>query len=147
MPAQPARDRLGGRIDKKDALPRDEHIIEPHLAVELVVAAAERRHKRVDVVHRYLATQRRDAWRRNRHDKTRAMPADLDAAHRADIDVLGIGRARMHAEPAADDHPRVALAHELQCDAVARVLARALADDRCAAAISEKPPGTRDQLA
>ena len=42
MPAQPARDRLRRRIDKKHALPRDEHVIEPHLAVELVIAAAER---------------------------------------------------------------------------------------------------------
>jgi hypothetical protein len=53
----------------------------------------------------------------------------------------------MHAEPAADDDPRVLLAHELQCDAVARILAHSLPDDRRAAAISGKPPGTRDQLA
>ena len=147
MPAQPSRDRLGGGIYEKDALPRDEHVIEPHLAVKLVVAAAERCNKRVGVAHRDLAAERRDSRCTHRHDETRTMPANLDAAHRADIDILGIGRARMHAELAADDHPSILFAYELQCDAVARVLAHALPDDRCAAAIGEEPPGTRDQLA
>src|SRR5215469_9063195 len=147
MPAQPPRDRLGRGIDKKHALPWDEHVVEPHLAVEFVIAAAERRDERVGVARRDLAAQCRDARCTHPHDETGAMAFDLDAAHRADIDVLGIGWARMHAEPAADHDPGIALAYELQCDALARVPAHALPDDRRAAAISEKPPGTRDQLA
>ena len=75
------------------------------------------------------------------------MPADLDAAEGADIDVLGIGRARMHADLAADDDAGIALAHQLQRDAVARVRAHSLTDDRGAAAIGEKPAGSSDQLA
>ena len=59
-----------------------------------------------------------------------AMPVDLDAAEGANIDVLGIGRARMHADLAADDDAGVALAHQLQRDAVARVRAHSLPDNR-----------------
>src|SRR5438477_8112392 len=105
MPAQPARDRLWGRVDKKDALPGDEHIVKPHLAVELVEPAAERRAKRVAVARSDLAAERRGSGRVDRQDQTGAMPADLDAREGADIDILGIGRTRMHAELAADDDP------------------------------------------
>ena len=80
MPAQPARDRLRAGIDKKDALPRDEHIVEPHLAVELVVTAAERRDEMVGSRAGELAAQCRDAGRIDRDDKASAVLADLDAA-------------------------------------------------------------------
>src|ERR1700730_16625828 len=104
-------DRLRGRVDKKDALPGDEHIVKPHLAVELVEPAAERRDKRVAVVRNDLAAECRGAGRVDRQDQTGAMPADLDAHKGADIDTLGIGWTRMHAELAADDDPGIALAH------------------------------------
>ncbi len=78
MPAQPARDRFGRRIDEENALPRDQHVIEPHLAVELVVAAGERRDKRVLVADRELAAQNRNARRGDRHDEARALPADFE---------------------------------------------------------------------
>ncbi len=39
MPAQPAGDRVGIGADQKHVLPRHENVVEPHLAVELVIAA------------------------------------------------------------------------------------------------------------
>jgi hypothetical protein len=39
MPQQPAGDRFGRSLDKEHPLPGDEHLIEPHLTVELVVPA------------------------------------------------------------------------------------------------------------
>src|SRR5438067_13883813 len=111
MPAQPARDRLWGRVDKKAALPGDEHIFKPHLAVELVEPAAERRDKRVAVARSDLAAERRGSGRVDRQDQTGAMPADLDAREGADIDILGIGRTRMHDESVADDVPGIAAHH------------------------------------
>src|SRR5260370_21021933 len=75
------------------------------------------------------------------------MLADLDAAEGADIDVLGIGRAPMHADLAADDDAGIALPHQLQRDPVARVRAHSLTNDRSTAAIAEKPAGSNDQLA
>src|SRR6266567_7985929 len=147
MPAQPAGDRLGGGIDKEDALPWDEHVVEPHLAVELVKPTAERGDKSVAVARRDLAAQRSGAGRIDRHDKAGAMLADIDAREPADIDILGIGRARMHAELAADDDPGIALAHQFERDAAARVRAHSLADNGGAAAIGEEPAGAGDQLA
>ena len=144
VPAQPARDRLGRRIDEEHPLPRDEHVVEPHLAVELVITAAERGDKRVRVAGRDLAAQDGDARGIDRHDKARRVPANLQARQGADIDVLDIGRARMHPQPAADDHPGIGLADELQRDALLRVGMHALADDRGAAAIGQKAPGAGD---
>jgi hypothetical protein len=53
----------------------------------------------------------------------------------------------MHAEPAADDHPGIGLAHQLQRDPIARVGLQALTDDRRAAAIGDEPAGARDPVA
>ena len=39
VPQQPSGDRLGRGLDQEHPLPRDEHIVEPHLAVELVEPA------------------------------------------------------------------------------------------------------------
>src|SRR4051812_919264 len=110
MPAQPARDRFRRGIDKEHTLPRDEHVLEPHLAIELVIAAAEGRNERVAVARRDLAAQRGNAGRIHRHDEACAMLADVDAAEGANIDVLGKGRTRMHADLAADDNAGIALA-------------------------------------
>ena len=53
----------------------------------------------------------------------------------------------MHAEPAADDHPGIGLADELQRDPLLRVGVHALADDRGTAAKGQKAPGAGDPLA
>ena len=49
----------------------------------------------------------------HRHDEAGVVLADFDAVQRTDIDVLGIGRARMHADPAIDDNAGIGLAHQL----------------------------------
>src|ERR1700736_3411868 len=98
MPAQPAREGLWRSFHQKHALPRDEHVVEPHLTVELVKPAAERGAERIAVARRDLTAQRDDAGRIDRHDEAGAMLADIDAREAADIDILGVGRARMHPE-------------------------------------------------
>src|SRR5689334_1464699 len=147
MPDEPADDRLGRFTQEKDPLPRNEYVVEPHLAVELVVTAAQRRDERVLIAHRNLAADRRDALRIDRHDESRAMPLDLKAAKAADINVLGKGRARVHADLAADNDPAVGLAHQLQRSALGRIFAHAGADRRGAAAEGQETPGAGDHLA
>ncbi len=70
----------GDFAQQEDVFPRDQDIVEPHLAVELVIAAAERRNERVRIAHRDLTADRRDPGRIDRHDEGRAMSVDLDAA-------------------------------------------------------------------
>src|SRR5215469_2602182 len=147
VPTQPARDRFRRRVDKKHALPRHEHVVKPHLAVELVIAAAERRDERIALAARGLTAQCRDARRIYWDYEARAVFSDLDAAQRTYIDVFGKGGARVHADLAANDDTGIALPHELERDAVAGVRTHALADDRGAAAVSEKPPSACNQLA
>src|SRR5438477_8230983 len=103
MPAQPPRDRFRRGIEKKDTFPWDRHVIEPHLAVELVEAAAQWRNERILMARGDLAAQDRDARGIDRDDEAQRTPADLQPRQGADINVLDIGRARMHAEPPADD--------------------------------------------
>ena len=147
VPAQPARDRVGIGADKEHALPRHKNVVEPHLAVELVIAQRQRRDERVGLTRRRLAAEDCDAGRPDRHDKAGTFAVDVDARHAADINVLGIGGARMHAEPAANDETGVRLAHKLQRDAVGGVGLEALADDRRAAAIGNEAAGARDYVA
>src|ERR1700730_18705992 len=104
MPDQPADDRLRRFTQQKYPLPRNEDVLEPHLPVELVIPATQRRDKRVLITHRNLAAYRGDARRVDRHDKGRAVSVDLETAEAADVDILGKGRARMHADLAADDN-------------------------------------------
>ncbi len=75
------------------------------------------------------------------------MPVDLEAAKAADIDILGKGRARMHADLAADDDAAIGLAHQLQRGAFGWILAHAGADRRGAAAEGQEMPGAGDHLA
>src|ERR1700758_3672186 len=109
MPDQPTDDRFGGRTQQKDALPWDEYVVEPHLAVELVVAAAERRDERVGIAHRDLAADRGDAGCVDRDDKGGAMLANVEAGQAADVEILGIGRAGVHADLAANDDSGIGL--------------------------------------
>jgi hypothetical protein len=101
VPDQPARDRLRRILDKEHLLPRHEHVVEPHLAVEFVEALRQRRDKRVRVAHRRLAAYRRDPLGGDRHDEAGAVAVDLHAVEAADIDRLGEGGARMHPDAAA----------------------------------------------
>jgi hypothetical protein len=66
------------------------------------------------IARRDLAAHGGDPGSGDRHDKARVMLADRDAVEGADIDILGIGRARMHADLAADDDPGVGLANQPQ---------------------------------
>ena len=127
MPPQPARDCLRRRINGEDALPRDEHVVEPHLAVELVVAGGQRPGIRVAVAGRSLAAQNGDARGVDRNDESYRVPVDFESSHRTDIHILGIGWARMHAEPAAHHHALVVLAHPFDGDPVPGIGPHALA--------------------
>ena len=73
VPAQPARDRVGVGADKEHALPRHKNVVEPHLAVELVIAQRQRRDERVGLTRRRLAAEDCDAGRPDRHDKAGAI--------------------------------------------------------------------------
>src|SRR5215831_21078967 len=77
VPDQPADDRLWRFTEQEDVLPRDEDVVEPHLAIELVVAAAERGYEGVPVAYRDLAADCGDPGRVDRDDEGRAMPVDL----------------------------------------------------------------------
>ena len=85
--------------------------------------------------------------RRDGHDKARVVLADLHAVQRADIDVLGIGRARVHADLAAEHDPGIGFAHDAQRRPRCRVVAQAEADRRGPAAECQEAPGIRDQPA
>jgi len=69
------------------------------------------------------------------------MIAELQPGNAADVNILGIGGARMHADLAADDDPGIGLAHDLQRRSLGRVFAHPGADRRGAAAKRQKPPG------
>src|SRR6516164_8078424 len=75
------------------------------------------------------------------------MAVDLDAVEGADIDVLGIGWARMHADLAAEHDAGIGFADQPQGIALTRVFAKAITDRCRAAAKGQKPPGAGDLLA
>ena len=101
MPEEPGGDRLGRGLREEDALPRDEHVVEPHLAVELVEPAAERRQEWVRVARGQLAAEDGDAGRIHGHDEGRAMTAVIHPRVAADVDVLGIRGTGVHGHFAA----------------------------------------------
>src|SRR5205809_636941 len=104
MPEEPGRDRLAAarlkrrrsgrpwwRFSKKDPVPRDEDVIEPHLRIELIESAAQGRDKRVLVPDRHLAADHGDTRRRHRHDECDPMRTACDRTERAYVDILGEG--------------------------------------------------------
>src|SRR5215831_2869545 len=127
MPEQPACYGLGRLIVQKDALPRDKHIFEPHLPVELVIAAAERGHEGVAFAGRDLSANHRHTWCSDRHDKGGAVPVDVHAGKSADIDILGISRAGMHADLAAEDKTGIGFADDLERGPLAGIFPQAIA--------------------
>ena len=147
MPEEPGGHRLGRDVHEKDALRGDEHVLQPHLTVQLVVAARHRGHERIRMARGDLAAQHGHARRVDGHDERQPMRAALDPAVAADVDVLRVGRARVHAHLAADDDARVGLADQTQRNALARVLAHAVADRGGAGREREKAPGAGDRVA
>jgi len=75
------------------------------------------------------------------------MRAAIDSAVAADVDVLRVDRARVHADLAADDEAGIGLADEPQRRALAGVLAQAVADRRGAGREREEAPGAGDEVA
>ena len=75
------------------------------------------------------------------------MSVDVDTRKRADIDILGIGRARMHPYLAAEHETRIGFADDLECGSLAWVLAHAMADRGGTGREGQKTPGSGDQLA
>src|SRR6516162_1126017 len=147
MPDQPTYHRFGGWTQQEDAFEWDEHVVEPHLAVELVVAAAERCDEGIGIAHRDLAADGGDTGCIDRNDESGAMLADVEAGETPDIKILGIGRAGVHADLAANDNAGVGLFDDLQRDPRLRILAHAGADIRSATAESQKSPAVGDHLA
>ena len=68
-----------------------------------------------------LPAEHGDAGGADGNDEGGAMGADIHAGERADVDVFRVGRARVHADLAAEDDPGVGLADGAQGDALGRV--------------------------
>src|SRR5262249_43561529 len=122
MPEEPGCDRLAtarlkrrwsghlwGRFCKKHPVPRDEDIIEPHLRIEFIESAAQRRDERVLVPDRHLAADYRNTRRCHRHDERDPMRTACDCTECAYVDVLCKGHASVHAHLAAYDDAGVRL--------------------------------------
>jgi hypothetical protein len=75
------------------------------------------------------------------------MPVDVDTRKCADIDILGIGRARVHADLAGEHKTRIGFADDLDCGSLAGVLAHAIADRGRTGREGQKAPGGADQIA
>ena len=144
VPEQPARHRLGRRLREKDAVPRHRHVVEPHLPIELVVAAAERRRERVGGARRGLAADHRHAGRVHRHDEGRTLALEIGAVYRADIDVLGEGGAGQHADLAADHDARAGLIDDPERRPLGGILAQPIADRRGTCGKGQEAAGARD---
>src|SRR6185503_3086732 len=140
-------DRLGRWLREEDALPRDEHVVEPHLAVELVEPAAERRKVWIRVARGHLAAEDGDTGRIHGHDEGRAVTAVIHPRVAADINVLGIRGTGVHGHLAAQHEAGVGLADDPERGALARVLAQAIADGGSARGEREDPSGAGDQIA
>ena len=147
MPEEPRGHRLGAHIHQEHVLPGDEHVLEPHLPVQLVEAARQRRQERIRMPRGDLAAEHGHARRGDGHGEGRAVLAAVDAAVRADVDVFGVDRARVHADLAADDDARVGLVHEPERDPFGRVGPHTIADRRRAGRERQEPPGAGDPLA
>src|SRR5512145_1693633 len=122
MPEEPGCDRLAtARLKRrrssrprrwfceKDPIPRDEDVIEPHLRVEFIEAAAQRRDEGVFVPDRHLAAYYGDTRCRHRHDERHPMRTARDCAERAYVDILGEGHAGVHAHLAAHNNAGIRL--------------------------------------
>jgi hypothetical protein len=70
---------------------------------------------------------------------------DIDARMAADVDVLGIGRAGVHADLPVDDDAAVACADEPERRPVARIFTHARADGGGAGREGEEAAGASDQ--
>src|SRR5215469_4469044 len=108
VPNEPANHRLGQFTQRKDVLPGDQDVGEPHLAVEFVIAMS--------------GATNGFALRAAALPQTVVTPGALTGTMNVarcpsmsmpQIVVLGIGRARMHADLAADDDAAVGLTDEL----------------------------------
>src|SRR5215813_15644322 len=117
MPEEPGRNRLatarlkrwrsGGsrrRFREKHLVPWDEDVIEPHLRIEFIEAAAQGRDERVLMPDRHLAADHGDARRRHRDDECDPMLTARDRTERAYVDVLSEGHAGVHTHLAAHDN-------------------------------------------
>ena len=94
----------------------------------------------------HLAADDGHAGRVHRHHERRPVARVVDPRMAADVDVLRVGRARVHAHLAAQHEPGVGLAHHLQCRTLGRIRAQAIADGGRPRAEREEAPGARDRL-
>ena len=94
-----------------------------------------------------LAAEYRHAGRAHRHREGGAMPAPIHARVGADVHVLGIGRAGVHAHLAAQDEARIRLPNYAKRGPLLGVLTEAVADGGGARAEREETPGARDEVA
>jgi len=143
----PGGDRVGRGLGEEDALPRDENVLEPHLAVQLVEATAERREERVGMAGGHLAAEDGDARRVHRHHEGRPVARVIHSRVGADVDVLGVDRAGVHADLAAQDEAGVGLADHAKRRPLDRILAETVADGGGPRGEREEPSGPDDQVA
>ena len=91
-----------------------------------------------------MAADHRHALALDRHDEGRAMAVEVGAVDRADIDVLGEGRAGVHADLAAQGDARLGTADDLERHPVGRIVAQPEADRRRAGGEGQEPAGAGD---
>src|SRR5262249_31352707 len=137
-----AGDRLGRRLDKEHPLPWDRNLVEPHLAVEFVVAVAQRGNEGVGVTRPNLAAHGGKSGCGDFDDEARPVAADLHPIEGSYTELLGISRARVHADLATNDDAGIGLANKAQRVALARVFAQAIPDRRGTAAERQKSPSS-----
>src|SRR6267143_4571589 len=151
MPEEPGRDRLAAarlkrrrsgrprrRFREKDPIPWDADVIEPHLCIEFVEAAAQGRDKWILVTDRHLAADHGDARRRHRDDECDPMRT---ARHRTDcayVDILCEGHSGMHANLAAHHDAGVRLFDQTHRSSLVGVLAHPVPDRCCTPGESEE---------
>ena len=114
--------------------------------VQLVEAAAERREERVRVTGRDLAAQHGDAARVHRHDERGPMAVAVNPGVRADVDVLRVDRARVHADLAAQHEAGAGLADDAERRPLVGILAEPVADGSRAGREREEAAGAGEQV-
>src|SRR5262249_7768577 len=146
VPEAPGGDGIRGGLGEEHAFPGHENVVEPHLPVELVEAAAQRGQERIRMTRGDLAAEERHAGGIDGDHEGSAMPGGVDAGGGPDVDVLRVGGARVHADLAAQHQARVGLAHYAEGRALGGIGAEPIADGRGARAKGEEASGAGDQL-
>src|SRR5262249_54099352 len=121
-------------------------VIEPHLRIKFIEAAAQGRDERVFVPDRHLTAYYSDARCRHRHDECDSMLTAHDRTDRAYIDILCEGHASVHTNLAAHDNASVRLFDQAHRNPFVGILAQPVPDRRSTPGEGEKAASTRDPV-